>query len=189
MPGDVFPRALAVPMSALALGIYAVTAWAQTPAEHPQFPPAPPERQAPAVEAKLKIFDVLDFDVFSNQKWDRLQESHAQNIVVTWPDGHETRGISKHIEDLKALFVYAPDITIKVHPIRFGSGSWTAVTGVMSGTFTRPMPLPDGTAIAPTGKRFAIGMATIGHWVNGRMDHEWLFWDGADFMKQLGLSK
>jgi len=119
-----------------------VTVSAQTPAERPQFPPPKPEVQPPAAESNLKTFDVLDFDVFSNQKWDRLQESHAQDIVVTWPDGHETRGIAKHIEDLKALFVYAPDITIRVHPIRFGSGSWTAVTGVMTGTFTRPMPLP-----------------------------------------------
>jgi len=176
-------------ISAIALGLLNGTASGQTPAESPQFPPPKPEAQARAVEAKLKTFDVLDFDVFSNQKWDRLRESHAQDIIVTWPDGHETRGIDKHIEDLKALFVYAPDITIKVHPIRFGSGSWTAVTGVMTGTFTRPMPLPDGTSIPPTGQRFAIGMATIGHWVNGRMDHEWLFWDSGDFMKQLGLAK
>src|ERR1041385_7226553 len=170
-------------ISALTLSVPRVTVSAQTPAERPQFPPPKPEVQRPAVESHLKTFDVLDFDVFSNQKWDRLQESHpqdiivtwpdvlldfdvfsnqkwdrlqeshAQDIIVTWPDGHETRGIAKHIEDLKALFVYAPDITIKVHPIRFGSGSWTAVTGVMTGTFTRPMPLPDGTRIAPTGKR------------------------------------
>src|SRR2546425_1204851 len=126
---------------------------AQPPPGRPQPPPPNPEAQAPAVEVNLKTFDVLDFDVFSNQKWDRLHESHAPDIIVTWPDGHETRGIDKHIEDLKALFVYAPDITIKVHPIRFGSGSWTAVTGVMTGTFTRPMPLPDGTSIPPTGKR------------------------------------
>ena len=46
------------------------------------------------------------------------------------------QGIDRHIEDLKALFVFAPDITIKVHPVRFGSGTWTAVTGVMTGTFT-----------------------------------------------------
>jgi len=178
-----------VAISAMALGVPNVTVSGQTPAERPQFPSPKPEVQPPAVEANLKTFDVLDFDVFSNQKWDRLQESHAQDIIVTWPDGHETRGIDKHIEDLKALFVYAPGITIKVHPIRFGSGTWTAVTGVMTGTFTRPMPLPDGTSIPPTGKRFAIGMVTIGHWVNGRMDHEWLFWDSGDFMKQLGLPK
>ena len=78
-------------ISALTLSVPNVTASAQTPAERPQFPPPKPEVQAPAVESNLKTFDVLDFDVFSNQKWDRLQESHAQDIIVTWPDGHDTR--------------------------------------------------------------------------------------------------
>lgn len=162
---------------------------AQSTAENPTTPPPAHERQAPSVEKNLKVFDTLDFEVFSNQKWDRLHESHAKDIVVTWPDGHETKGIDKHIEDLKAMFVFAPDITIKAHPIRFGSGSWTSVTGVMTGTFTKPMPIADGKTIQPTGKRFAIGMATIGHWENGTMDHEWLFWDNQDFMKQLGLAQ
>jgi hypothetical protein len=160
---------------------------AHTPAEKPDTPAPAHEKQAPSVENRLKTFDTLDFDVFSNQKWDRLHESHAPDIVVTWPDGHETKGIDKHIADLKALFVFAPDIEIKTHPIRFGSGSWTAVTGVMTGTFTQPMPTPDGKSIPPNGKRFAIGMATIGHWKGKTMDHEWLFWDNKDFMKQIGL--
>ena len=162
---------------------------AQSVVEQPKFPPPAHEKQVPAVEKNLKIFDTLDFDVFSGQKWDRLSESHAKDIVVTWPDGHETKGIEKHIEDLKAMFVYAPDITIKVHPIRFGSGSWTTATGVMTGTFTKAMPLPGGASVPPTGRRFAITMATIGHWKGGTMDHEWLFWDSQDFMKQLGLAK
>ena len=106
---------LAVTLSAL-FGL----ALAQSSAEHPSTPPPAPERQASAVERNLKTFDALDFDVFSNQKWDRLHESHAKDIVVTWPDGHETKGIDRHIEDLKALFVFAPDIAIKVHPVRFG---------------------------------------------------------------------
>lgn len=138
----------------------------------------------------LAKFDTLDFDVFSNQQWDRLKESHAADIIVTWPDGHETRGIEKHIEDLKAMFVYAPDTQIKEHPIRIGNGTWTAVTGVMTGTFSKPMPLPDGTSIPPTGKKFNLPMATIGHWTEaGVMDHEWLFWDNQTFMKQIGLAK
>jgi hypothetical protein len=168
----------------------AIPAFAQSTAEKPATPPPPHEKQAPAVEKHLKTFDTLDFDVFSNQKWDRLHESHAKDIVVTWPDGHETKGIERHIEDLKALFAFAPDITIKTHPIRFGSGTWTTATGVMTGTFTKPMPTPDGKSIEPTGKRFAIGMATIGHWkADGAMDHEWLFWDNQDFMKQIGLGQ
>ena len=182
-------RKHAVAVAAAALVSVGSVALGQSPAENPTTPPPAHEKQAPTVEAHLKTFDVLDFDVFSNQKWDRLHESHARDIVVTWPDGHETKGIDRHIEDLKALFVFAPDIAIKVHPIRFGSGSWTGVTGVMTGTFTRPMPAGDGKTLAPTGKRFAIGMATIGHWKGKTMDHEWLFWDNQDFMKQIGLAQ
>lgn len=172
-----------------ATGFLATLAVAGTLAENPENPPPVAEVQAPEVEKNLKVFDTLDFDVFSNQKWDRLQESHSKDIIVTWPDGHETKGIDTHVEDLKKLFVFAPDITIKVHPIRFGSGSWTTATGVMTGTFSEPMPIGDGKSIPPTGKRFAIGMATIGHWVDGTMDHEWLFWDNQDFMKQIGLGQ
>jgi hypothetical protein len=59
----------------------------------------------------------------------------------------------------------------------------------MTGTFTKPMPTGDGKTVAPTGKRFAIGMATIGHWgKDGVWTMEWLFWDCQDFMKQIGLA-
>jgi hypothetical protein len=136
----------------------------------------------------IETFDTRDFDVFSNQKWDRLKESHAKDIVVHWPDGHQTKGIEKHIEDLKAMFVYAPDTRIKEHPIKFGSGEWTSVIGVMEGTFTKPMPTPDGKAIAPTGKPFKLVMCTVGHWKNGVMTEEYLFWDNQTFMKQIGLA-
>jgi len=165
------------------------SAMAQSSAEHPATPAPPHEKQAIAVERNLHAFDELDFDVFSNQKWDRLAESHSKDVVVTWPDGHETKGIDRHIEDLKAMFVFAPDTNIKEHPIRFGSGTWTSVTGVMTGTFTQPMPIGDGKTIPPNGKRFAIGMATIAHWNGKTIDHEWLFWDNQDFMNQLGLGK
>src|SRR5437660_206076 len=89
---------------ALSMGLVP-SANAQSMIEKPPTPAPMHEKQDPAVEKNLKVFDTLDFDVFSNQKWDRLKESHAPDIVVTWPDGHETKGIEKHIDDLKALFV------------------------------------------------------------------------------------
>jgi hypothetical protein len=79
------------------------------------------------VEKNIKTFDELDFVVFSNQEWTRLHESHSKDVKVNWPDGHYTTGIEKHIEDLKAMFVYSPDTNIKVHPVKFGSGEWTSV--------------------------------------------------------------
>jgi SnoaL-like polyketide cyclase len=141
-------------------------------------------------QANLANFDDLDFNVFTNQKWDELSRSHSQDITVHWPDGHTTQGIEKHIEDLKGMFVWAPDTRIKEHPVKFGQGEWTAVIGTMEGTFTQPMPIGEGKTIPPTGKPFKLQMATIGHWTSqGVMDAEYLFWDNQEFMKQIGLGK
>jgi hypothetical protein len=137
----------------------------------------------------LETFDTLDYVVFSGQEWARLHESHSTDVVVNWPDGHHTNGIERHIEDLKGMFVYAPDTRIKVHPIKFGSGDFTCVTGVMEGTFTKPMPIGDGKFIQPTGKKFVLPMCTVGHWKNDVMDEEWLYWDNQTYMNQLGLGK
>jgi len=142
-----------------------------------------------SIGKNLEKFDTLDFTVFSNQQWDRLHESHATDIKVYWPDGHMTEGIEKHIEDLKALFVFAPDTRIKEHPIRLGSGNTTAVTGVFEGTFTQPMPIGNGKTIPPTGKAFKLPMCTVGIWkADGTMSEEHLFWDNQTFMKQIGLA-
>ncbi|MCI0589519.1 MAG: hypothetical protein L0323_22115 [Planctomycetes bacterium] len=83
----------------------------------------PPERQedeAKRVAAHLEMFDDLDYDVFSNQKWQEFHRSHSKDVTVHWPDGHVTKGIEKHIEDLKAMFVWAPDTRIKEHPVKVG---------------------------------------------------------------------
>jgi predicted ester cyclase len=145
------------------------------------------QAEAELCAARLATFDTLDYDVFSNQQWDRLSESHASDIVVTWPDGRETSGIAQHIEDLKAMFVFAPNTSIKEHPFRVCSGDYTAVMGVMTGTFSQPMPTPGGRTIPPTGKSFRLSMATLAHWQGSTMIHEWLFWDNHEFMRQIGL--
>jgi predicted ester cyclase len=156
-------------------------------------PAAPAHQETPTedqtVKKHLEIFDDLDFNAYSNQDWAAFHRSHADNILVHYPDGHTTKGFDAHIEELKPMFVFAPDTSIKVHPVKFGSGDWTSVIGVMEGTFSKPMPIGDGKTISPTGKRFKLSMSTVGHWKNGLMDEEYLFWDNQDFMKQIGLAK
>jgi hypothetical protein len=142
------------------------------------------------IEKNLETFDTLDFEIFSGQKWDRLHESHAEDIIVHWPDGRTTEGLDVHIADLEAFFVYAPDTRIETHPIRIGQGEWTGVVGVIEGTFSEPMPIGDGQFIPPTGKSYKLTMATIGHWnEDGVMDEEYLFWDNLTFMRQIGLAE
>jgi len=144
-----------------------------------------------SLEKHLIMFDTLDFVVFSTQDWVRFHETHSNDIIVNWPDGHHTNGLPRHIQDMIAMFVYAPDTRIKVHPIRFGNGTgeWTCVTGVMEGTFTKPMPIGNGKFIQPTGKSFKIPMCTVGHWKDGLMIEESLFWDNQTYMNQMGLGK
>ncbi|MHB0994709.1 MAG: hypothetical protein B7Y23_10040 [Sulfurovum sp. 16-42-52] len=140
-------------------------------------------------KGNIENFDELDFEVFSHQDWVNFHKSHADNIVVSWPDGHETYGIDRHIADLKWLFSHAPDTNIKLHPVKIAAGNWTAVQGLMEGTFTKPMKLADGSEVQPTGKVFKLPMATFALWKDGKIIHEWLFWDNQTYMKQLGLSK
>jgi len=153
--------------------------------------PTPKVPGLPAALAKnLANFDDLDFRVYTNQQWQDLHKTHTKDVIVHWPDGHTTKGLEKHIEDLKYMWTFAPDNRIREHPVRFGTqdGQWTAVTGWLEGTFTKPMVLPDGKTIPPTGKAYRIPMATIGHWnKDGIMFEEYLFWDNGEFMKQIGL--
>lgn len=137
----------------------------------------------------LEMFDVADFDVYSHQDWDRFDESHDQGVRVHWPDGHYTDGLDIHIEDMKAQFLWAPDIKIEVYPVRIAKGNLVAVTGVWEGTFTGPMPDGKGSFIQPTGKRFALHMATIGV-LNRRgvMEEEFLFFDQLTMQRQVGLA-
>jgi hypothetical protein len=159
------------------------------PASHPVPNPPLPRNLTHEERRNLETFDELDFDVFTHANWARLGESHARNIRVHWPDGHYTDGIDKHIADLAALFVWAPDTRIHSHYLRVAKGSLTAVAGVMQGTFTRPMPDGKGGFFQPTGKKYAINMATIGLWNNrGIMDEEFLFWDNQTFYQQIGLA-
>lgn len=138
--------------------------------------------------ARLEKFDELDFEAFSKQNWDLFHKTHSDDVVVVFPDGHETKGFAKHIEDMKYMFTYAPDTKIIAHPVKVASGEWTAVIGVMTGTFTKPMVTADGKTIQPTGKKFKIQMSTFAHWKGDKFDKEILIWDNQSLMQQMGLA-
>jgi SnoaL-like polyketide cyclase len=143
----------------------------------------------PVLAKNLGTFDDLDFHVYTGQHWENLHRSHAKDIIVYYPDGHTTTGIPDHIKELNFMWTFAPDNRITEHHVRFGTGDgeWTAVMGYLDGTFTKPMALPGGKVIQPTGKAYHLAMATLGHWnKEGTMDKEYLFWDNASLMTQIG---
>lgn len=169
---------LALVVAAFALAIPAVSLAAEPGSEKEQ------------VQANLKRFDQLDFDAYSQRKDMKLfREIHCPDVKVVFPDGRTTHGIDQHVTDINGLFNGTPDSRITAHPVSFGSGEWTATTGVLEATFSEPMKRPDGTSIPPTGKKIKMPMATIAKWKNGCIAEEHLFWDNAEYMKQLGPGK
>ncbi len=141
-------------------------------------------------EMRLIRFDSLDFEFYSKQDWKNFNISHGDDIKVYYPDGMTTTGLNpQHIDMLTPMFSFAPDTKITNHPVKFGSGDWTCVIGEMEGTFSQPMPIGNSKTIPPTNKKFKLSMATVGHWQEGKMIEEYLFWDNQSFMKQIGLAQ
>jgi len=183
--------------ASLALAVAATACASEDPAPTVRWPATavgeaiPPVEGMPADLARnLATFDDLDFRVYTKQAWEDLHLSHATDILVHYPDGHTTTGLPDHVKELAFMWTFAPDNRITVHPIRFGTadGGWTAVAGYIEGTFSQPMVLADGTVIPPTGKSYRVPMATLGRWnEQGQMVEEFLYWDNATFMKQIGL--
>jgi len=108
-------------------------------------------------EERLRRLDSLDFQFYSNQLWDSLAIIHDANIKAYYPDGTTTIGLfPQHIDMLKPMFVFAPDTKATSHPVKFGTGEWTAVIGEVEGTFSKPMPIGNGKTIPPTGKKIQV---------------------------------
>ncbi|MBP9087747.1 MAG: ester cyclase [Kofleriaceae bacterium] len=104
-----------------------------------------------------------------------------------WPDGHITKSLHQHMEDLMAMFIWVPDTRIATHTIKLADGEWTSVTSTMTGTFTRAMRFGPPNVIPATGKAYKIQLVTVAHWKNGVMDEEYLFWDNQEFNRQIAV--
>lgn len=134
----------------------------------------------------LKIFDELDLVAFNNRDLKRIGEIHADDVVVHNPDGTKTAPFKPHGEELQFLFDTF-DFKVADHLVGFGFGEWTAGISVSKGKWVKPITTPDGKVLQPTGKSVSLKIATIARWENGRIAEEYLFWDNADWNRQIGM--
>lgn len=134
----------------------------------------------------LEIFDELDLVAFNSRDMKRIGEIHADNVIVHNPDGTQTTPFPPHAEELKFLFDTF-EFVVTDHIVGFGYGEWTAGISISEGKWVKPLTLPDGTVKQPTGKKVRLKIATIARWENGRIVEEYLFWDNADWNRQIGF--
>ncbi len=135
----------------------------------------------------LETFDELDLVAFNDRDMERIGEIHAENVIVHNPDGTQTSPFTPHAEELDFLF-NTFDFVVTDHIVGFGYGEWTAGISISEGRWVKPLTLPDGTVKKPTGKKVRLKIATIARWEGGRIAEEYLFWDNADWNRQIGLN-
>src|SRR5476651_559377 len=130
-------------------------------------------------------------DAFNSRDVAGMNATHHPDIIA------HVMGILKPVKGRKAhaamiqqMISVFPDICVHndPYPIQFGSGDWITVITRATGTFTGEMILPDGKAIAPTGKSFDLDFATTAKWEDDLLLEEFVFLDPALRAKQIGLA-
>jgi len=100
-------------------------------------------------------------------------------------------GREAHAKAMQQFILTFPDIRVHNNPyrIQFGSGDWITTITRTTGTFTRPMTLPDGKVIPPTGKAFDIAdFVQVVKFEGDRVIEIFAIWDSALFARQIGLA-
>lgn len=133
----------------------------------------------------LRIFDAADVDAWSyHRDFQLLGDTHSEDVVVTFPDGHQTVGRDLHISQLEFFFVLSPDLNNPFHLLQIASGNVCATVGYFQGTVG-----PDGALIIPgaiPGNKFRVRYTTINLWNNeGSFFEELLVWDNQTFLSQV----
>ena len=141
-----------------------------------------------ATAKHLEIFDELDLVAFNNRDMKRIKQIHADDVKVYNPDGTITEPMPPHADELQFLFDTF-DFKVEKHIVGFGFGEWTAGISISTGKWLKPITMPDGTVLQPTGKPVSVKIATIARWENDRIAEEYLFWDNADWNRQIGLGQ
>jgi predicted ester cyclase len=153
----------------------------------------------PGVGSPLRLSPVTNIErmyaldeAWNARDWDTFDAYHDQSDVdVYWPgrEGAPTHGGPDHRAESIRFCAAFPDNKVK-HPydVLFGDGDYTAFVTRFTGTFTGPLELPDGKFIEPTGKAFEVMFSTIARWRDGKIVEEYLKYDNAAFMQQIGLA-
>ena len=156
------------------------------------------ELALPGVGSPLRVFPTTNAErmyaldeAWNARDWDTFDAYHdPDHVVVYWPERQSmpTRGGPDHRAEAERFCRAFPDNKVK-HPydLLFGDDDCTCFVTRFTGTFTGPLDLPDGTVIQPTGKSFDVFFSTTARWHMGKIVEEYLFYDSATFMKQIGL--
>ena len=116
---------------------------------------------------------------------DGLANSYTEDAVVVSPSG-TTQGRAAIREGWSQEKTAFPDRSVTIDSIT-EEGDTIAAELTWTGTNTGPLVLPDGTEMAPTGKRVENRAADVVQVHRGKAAVQHQYWDNMAYARQLGL--
>lgn len=114
-----------------------------------------------------------------------LKSCYAPDVVVTTPDG-ELHGPGQLVDYLQQMFEAMPDLAYTL--VReLEAGDAAVDEGIVTGTNTGPVTLPDGTTIPATGKQVRLRSVDIVTVSSGLVVRHDIYFDRLEMMQQLDL--
>jgi steroid delta-isomerase-like uncharacterized protein len=122
------------------------------------------------------------FDALNRHDLSRAEDFWGPNSVGHFLPMGEYRGTEAIAGFFESLIDAMPDLSIEVERILTAS-DWTTVQWRMRGTFTGQPFL----GFDATGRPIDIRGVDVTEWRNGRVAHNTIYFDGAEFARQVGL--
>lgn len=131
-----------------------------------------------------------EMSALNERDWDRYERCFARSVVTLEPDEQDPIVGQKRLRDRVTKYVGAfPDLRL-VKERLFGTadGKWVTLNSTFNGTHDGPFTLPDGTLVAPTGRKISVHGCSVFRIEDGSI-HEFIgYYDQVEMFTQLGLT-
>lgn len=122
------------------------------------------------------------------QDFDAMAACYAENAVAVTPDQGEIRGRQAVLEYLRQQTEAFPGTGYE--PIQKHESDNVAIDeGYLSGTHTKPLPMPSGDAVPPTGKQIRVRACDVATVEGGVITRHHFYFDQMEVLEQLGLGQ
>jgi predicted ester cyclase len=149
---------------------------------------APTVVAAAGTPAELGNLDLLRAQMAAYNSHDAkgVDACNAPGLVIHDMAMPADQSAKESFAGMQEFFKAFPDAKLAPESI-WAAGSYVVAAGRLTGTNKGAMP-----AIGvkkPTGKTLSIQYLDVTRWENGKLQEEWMFYDGAAFAQQLGLGR
>lgn len=111
---------------------------------------------------------------------------YAENATATTPDQGVLRGRDQIVAYLKQMIDAFSELDYQ--PLYAHEAGNTAIDeGFLVGTHSRPLEMPDGGSVPPTGKRIRVRSSDAATVEDGQITNHRFYFDQMEFLGQLGL--